>query len=623
MKNFDPFLQQLTTQPGVYLMLDKLNRVLYVGKAKNLKKRVSNYFKGAKDAKTIQLVNQIDTIEVTVTRNEREALLLESNLIKSEKPRYNVIFRDDKTYPFLQLTIADTYPRLSFYRGPRKKDAKYYGPYPSAQAARHALNLLQSIFKLRQCDNTFFKMRTRPCLQYQIKRCTAPCVGYINPEEYQKSVEQTRLFLEGKSNEVVQTLIQEMETASENHAYERAAKLRDQIALLRSTQQQQIIIGAAGDLDIIGIVTSNLDACIHMLMIRNGQIMGSRQFFLNIADIIIHEENNPPHENSENDAKSALQSFLLETFLLQHYSEEKKDEFPKEILLCDLPKNQSIVEAILTERAGREIKINAAKRGDRVQWLKMAEESAKQALQSKIFQREDQSARFQALQESLHLTEIPERLECFDISHTFGQATIASCVVMDKNGPVKSDYRSFNIKTAARGDDYAAMRESLTRRYTRLKLEGKTLPDIIIVDGGLGQLSSARAVLLELQIEGVVLLAVAKGPLRKAGLETVYLSTNGESVRVDLNKEAFLLIQRIRDEAHRFAIMSHRKKRQKQSLQSSLENIPGIGKQRRFQILKYFGGLQEVQKASIEELSKVPGISHSIAQKIYEALHGS
>jgi excinuclease ABC subunit C len=468
-------------------------------------------------------------------------------------------------------------------------------------------------------------MRTRPCLQYQIKRCTAPCVGLISADDYKKDVEQARLFLEGKSNQVTETLIHEMETASESHAYEKAAKIRDQIALLRGTQQQQIISGMTGDVDIISIVTTPVDACIHMLMVRNGQIMGSRQFFLNIAesiiDINVNNTENANTQNSEN--QTALNTFLLETFLLQHYSEEKKDEFPKEILLSDLLSNKKLIETILSDRSGRQIKIDIAHRGGRAQWVKMAEESAKRALQSKVFQKTDQSARFQALQESLNLPAMPERLECFDVSHTFGQATIASCVVMDKEGPLKSEYRSFNIKTAAAGDDYEAMRESLTRRYTRLKLEGKSLPDIIIVDGGLGQMSIAQKVLVELQLVDVVLLAVAKGPLRKAGLETVYLSTNGNAVRVDLNKEAFLLIQRIRDEAHRFAITSHRKKRQKQSLHSSLEDIPGIGKLRRFQILKHFGGLQEVQKASVEDLSKVPGISQSIAQKIYEALHGS
>ena len=593
-------------------MLDAAGEVIYIGKAKNLKKRVSSYFSRQLDNKTLQLVSQIHSIEVTVTRNEREALLLESNLIKANQPRYNVIFKDDKSYPYLRLTINDTYPRLSFYRGGRKEPGLYYGPYPSAREARDALNLLQSIFRLRQCDDTFFKNRKRPCLQYQIKRCTAPCVKYISPEDYQKDVAMARLFLEGKSNLIIEQLIQKMENASVSHAFEEAARIRDQISLLTSIQERQIIVGEMRDVDVLGFAEMDEEACIHQLIVREGRILGSRQYFPNKSAVITIEEN--------------LEQSMLEAFILQHY--EIRNEvnngifIPKIILLSAVLTEKIALEDLLSEKAGHRVELIKPLRGDRVRWVEMAVSSAKHALISRSAQKIDLSPRFQALQESLQLDAIPERLECFDVSHTLGEATVASCVVFDREGPLKSDYRRFNIRAETKGDDYAALKEGLTRHYTRLKSEGGTLPDILIVDGGKGQMTQARQVLEELQVAGVTLLAVAKGPQRKAGLETVFLSTNGQAKKLELSEKALLLIQQIRDEAHRFAISAHRKARAKRRKVSSLEDISGIGNKRRIKLLQYFGGLQEILQANVDTLAKVPGINRALAERLYEALHG-
>jgi len=592
-------------------MLDDKANVLYVGKAKNLKKRVSSYFQRQLDAKTLQLVKQIASIEVTITRNEREALLLENNLIKELKPRYNVIFRDDKSYPYLQLSIHETFPRLSFHRGPRVGGSRFYGPYPSAREAREALGLLQSIFRLRQCDEIFFKNRTRPCLQYQIKRCTAPCVAYISEEEYKKDVEFARLFLEGKSKSVIEQLIHKMEKASQDLAFEQAARVRDQIGLLRSIQERQIIIGDMKDVDIIGFAFHHFQACIHMLVIREGRMLGSRQYFPNKMAVLPFEED--------------LEQRLLESFMLQHYLNPAQgtEIIPKTIILPLTLSDRGSLGSILSERAGSPVQLVKAERGDRARWLKMAMDSAKVALKSRAQVAMDLSAHYQALQEALALESIPEKLECFDVSHTLGEATVVSCVVFDLKGPLKSEYRRFNIRAKTGGDDYAALKEGLTRHYTRLKSEGGVLPDILIVDGGKGQLSVARSVLKELQVAGVIMLAVAKGPQRKAGLETVFLASNGDTLTLQLSALALQLIQQIRDEAHRFAITAHRKQLASRRKTSTLENVSGIGAKRRQKLLQYFGGLQEIHQASVEELAKVPGMSYPLAERLYEALHGS
>lgn len=589
-------------------MLDDQGTVLYIGKAKNLKKRVTSYFKRQLDAKTLQLVKQIKSIEITVTRNEREALLLESNLIKSQKPRYNVIFKDDKSYPYLWLS-NETFPRLTFYRGTQQGKGHYFGPYPSAREAREALALLQSIFKLRQCDEVFFKNRTRPCLQYQIKRCSAPCVGYIPKEEYQEEVKRAELFLEGKNLAVIEQLIFKMDKASEQLDFEMAAILRDQIALLRGIQEQQIIMGHMTDVDILGIAVKEERICIHLLVIREGRMLGSRQYFSKQGLLL--------------ESEFSIEQTALEAFLLQHYStEEHKEAIPKTILVSHPLKDPTVFMEMLANLAGHGVKISHITRGKPLKWVGMAVLSATKALGSQS-QKTDLSPRFLALQESLQLESIPERIECFDVSHTLGESTVVSCVVFDAKGPVKSDYRRFSIRAETKGDDYQAMTEGLMRHYTRLKSEEKRMPDILIVDGGKGQLGCAKAVLEELQVVGVLCLAVAKGPKRKAGLETVYMLTELGPKLVLPSQLALLLIQQVRDEAHRFAISLHRKQRAKRRIKSTLEDISGVGQTRRNALLRFFGGLQEVLQASAEEMAKVPGISRALAERIYDELHGS
>ncbi len=592
-------------------MLSEKGEVLYVGKAKNLKKRVSSYFQRQLDAKTLQLVKQIKSIEVTITRNEREALLLENNLIKAQKPRYNVIFRDDKSYPYLKLNIQDPFPRLSLHRGIKKDQSKYYGPYPSSREAREALTLLQNIFRLRQCDETFFKNRSRPCLQYQIKRCTAPCVGYITEEHYRKDVEYARLFLEGRNKKVIEQLIPKMEKASVDLEFEQAARIRDQIALLRNIQERQIIMGDLKDIDVIGIFVADTIACIHLLVIREGRMLGSKQYFQN--KLVLLDPNSDPLET------------ILEAFILQHYAapEGKDVLIPKILLLPISLPGAKALSAVLSERANHDVSLAKAARANRIRWMNMAMTSAKMAVLSRTKHQADLTPRFQALQEALQLEIIPERLECFDVSHTLGEATVVSCVVFDRKGSVKADYRRFNIRQATGGDDYAALKEGLSRHYTRIKSEGKPLPDVLIVDGGKGQLSIARAVLEELQIIGIILLAIAKGPLRKPGLETVYLASNGDTFELELKQSALHLVQQIRDEAHRFAITAHRKQRAEKRKISSLEAIGGIGQKRRQNLLQHFGGLREISLANVDELAKVPGISQALAERLYEVLHGS
>lgn len=599
-------------------MLDASGKVIYIGKAKNLKKRVSSYFHRQLDNKTLQLVKQIHSIQVTITRNEREALLLESNLIKELLPRYNIIFRDDKSYPYLYLSTQDKFPRLCFQRGMKKKiPGKFFGPYPSSRLARDALNFLQRIFKLRQCDNTFFRNRVRPCLQYQIKRCTAPCVNYISEVDYQEDVKNALLFLDGKNKQIIEQFMQDMEKASETLDYELAARLRDQIVLLRNIQEQQIIFGKEKSMDVLGVAMQNNLACIHVLMIREGKMMGTRHYFPNKLALLEGE-----------DSKEAA---ILEAFILQHYClhEEEKD-LPKEILVGIELQNRSVLESLLSEKAQYSIEIAMAKKGTRLQWLQMATLSAAAALKGKKATQLDLSSRFEALQEALHLDSIPQRLECFDVSHTGGEATVASCVVFDVNGPLKEAYRRYNIRNVTKGDDYGALNQALTRHYTRLKSEGKILPDILFIDGGKGQVAVAQAVLSELQVTAVALIGIAKGPSRKPGLETLHIhmnlntntNTKWHTLNLPADSPALHLIQQIRDEAHRFAITAHRKQRTKRGIHSQLEDIPGIGKERRIAILKQFGGLQEVLKASMEELAKVPGISKSLSRRIYQALHG-
>jgi excinuclease ABC subunit C len=604
---FDPkaFVKTLTGKPGVYRMLDAEGTVIYVGKASNLKKRVSSYFqKNISSPKTRVMVSRICNIEVTVTHTENEALLLENNLIKSLKPRYNVLFRDDKSYPYIYLS-EQTFPRLSFHRGAQRAKGRYFGPYPSSGAVRETLNLLQKLFSVRQCEDSFYNNRSRPCLQYQIKRCTAPCVGLVEPEQYQADVRHAVMFLEGKSSEVIDDLVRRMEQAAADLEYEQAARFRDQIASLRRVQEKQYISAESGDLDVIAAAVERGVGCVQVFTIRGGQNLGNRTYY-------------PKMEAGQLETEDATR--LLDSFLPQYYLRAGRP-IPSEILLSHAASEPELLEQVLSEQSGHKVALSYRLRSQRARWVKMALQNARQALRTRLNSQSSLLQRFEALQEALNLDEMPRRLECFDISHTMGEATVASCVVFDTNGPLKADYRRFNIKDITPGDDYAAMHQALSRRYRRLKEGEGKLPDILLIDGGKGQVSQAEEVLTELQVSGVLLLGIAKGPDRKPGLETLYLSEQKTEIILPADSRALHLIQHIRDEAHRFAITGHRQRRQRSRTTSPLEAIPGLGPKRRQLLLKQFGGLQEVARAGVEDLARVNGISPKLAQQIYDTFH--
>ncbi len=643
-KAFDSaaFLKSLTGKPGVYRMLDAQGAVLYVGKARNLKKRVASYFqKTASDSKTQSLMEQVDNVEVTVTHTETEALILESTLIKQHKPRYNILLRDDKSYPYLLLTTEDDYPRLAIYRGAKTARGRYFGPYPSATAARESLHLLQNIFRLRQCEDSFFRNRTRPCLQYQIKRCTAPCTGLISQQDYAQDVRHAVLFLEGKNREVTDELVQRMERAAEAQDFEQAARLRDQVAHLRHVQETQHVSGEGGDLDVIAAVVKSGIACVQVFYIRAGRNLGNKGFFLRL-----------PYED---DPVRTLSAFLPQYYLgaastnsgrPQHPASRAVQgctnvasagragatdtdtsmygagrEIPAEILISHSLPEAKLLERALTQAAGRRVKLSHAVRATRAAWLRMALLNAEQALAYYLSRSSTLHERFEQLQSALHLDQMPERIECFDISHTMGEAAVASCVVFDLNGPLKSAYRRFNIGGITPGDDYAALKQALTRRYTRIKQGEGSAPDVLFIDGGKGQLTQAQNVMEELQMEGLTLVAIAKGPERKPGKEVLFVQGRSQPLTLPEDSPALHLMQQLRDEAHRFAITGHRKQRAKARLSSPLENVQGIGPRRRRQLLLQFGGLQGVTRAGITDLAKVPGISKQLAQKVYDAFH--
>lgn len=596
------FLKETTTQPGIYQMLDAHDEVLYVGKARNLKKRLTSYFRGNQSFKTSSLVKQIHRIDVIVTRTENEALLLECTLIKQFKPRYNVLLRDDKSYPYIILTNDPDFPRLDFYRGPKIGKHRYFGPYPSTTAVRETLNLLQKLFRLRSCQDDFFHHRKRPCLQYQIGRCTAPCVDLIDRAAYQRDVARAILFLEGKSQTIIDDLIQQMDQASDHLEFEKAARLRDQIAMLRQIQQQQIVVGEQSDCDIVAVVMRHGSVCVQVMSIRAGRLLGSKAFFPSIPDKCTEQE-------------------VLAAFLPQYYfAETHAQDIPKQILLSHGFAEEKWFVTTLAEQTKRQIKLIHNPRGERAALLQLALKNAEQTLQQHLVARSMIYQRFVALQELLALDHFPQSLECFDISHSQGEATVASCVVFDETGPRKNDYRRFNIEGITAGDDYAAMKQALLRRYTAIKTEEGKLPSVLIIDGGKGQLKQAEDVLEELQIKDVIILAIAKGPTRKAGLETIFLSGRAVPLKFSTDSPALHLIQQIRDEAHRFAITGHRSRRAKTRHTSVLESIPGIGSKRRRELLRQFGGLQELKRAGAEDLMRVPGISKALAEKIYEVL---
>ncbi|MBP8030585.1 MAG: excinuclease ABC subunit UvrC [Pseudomonadales bacterium] len=602
------FLATVTGHPGVYQMYGAEDNLLYVGKANNLKKRLSSYFrKSGLGPKTKALVSRIVRIELTVTASETEALLLEQSLIKTHQPPYNILLRDDKSYPYIFLSEGEPYPRLAFHRGAKQKKGRYFGPFPNSGAVRESLNFLQKFSRVRQCEDSFFRNRSRPCLQYQIRRCSGPCVGMVTPDQYARDVDITAMFLLGHEQQALEVLATDMEQAAEILAFERAAELRDRIASLRTVQEHQAVDnGVAVNVDVFGCVQQAGAACVQVLFVRQGRVLGSRSYF--------------PALSIEDDAEN-----LLATFIAQFYLGSER-ELPSEIIAADFPDaERELLQHVLGEKAGRKIAVSSKVRTHRQQWLNMANKAAKENLMQRLANRQNIEERFEALRDVLGLESVPERIECFDISHSSGEATVASCVVFDRQGARKSDYRRFNIDGITGGDDYAAMRQALTRRYRRLKDNEGVFPDILLIDGGKGQLSQAVDVLEELQIGGMLLVGVAKGSTRKAGFEQLFVQgeSNGKSTaRIPpADSPALHLIQQVRDEAHRFAVAGHTARRDKKRGMSPLEGIAGVGPTRRRALLRHFGGLQEVVRASSDELAKVPGISAELADTIYAALH--
>ncbi|WP_396255155.1 excinuclease ABC subunit UvrC [Hafnia paralvei] len=606
-ERFEPveFLKTVTHQPGVYRMYDATETVIYVGKAKDLKKRLSSYFRqNVGSRKTETLVKNIAQIDVTVTHTETEALLLEHNYIKLYQPRYNVLLRDDKSYPLIFLS-ADTHPRLSIHRGAKHAKGEYFGPFPNSYAVRETLALLQKLFPIRQCENSVYRNRSRPCLQYQIGRCLGPCVkGLVSDEEYEQQVNYVRLFLSGKDNQVLESLVVRMEDASKALKFEEAARIRDQIQAVRRVTEKQFVSGNSDDLDVIGVAFDSGMACVHVLFIRQGKILGSRSYF--------------PKVPSGTELSEVVQTFVGQFYL----QGSQIRTLPGEILLDFTLPEKDILSDSISELAGRKVNIQTRPRGDRARYLKLAKTNAQTALSTKLSQQSTIHQRLTELEKVLHLSDI-RRMECFDISHTMGEETVASCVVFDRNGPVRSEYRRYNINGITPGDDYAAMNQVLRRRYGKA-LEEDKIPDVIFIDGGKGQLGQAKEVFSELDVpwdkHRPLLLGIAKGSDRKAGLETLFLQPEGEGFSLSPDSPALHLIQHIRDDSHNHAITGHRKKRAKVRNTSSLETIEGVGPKRRQTLLKYMGGLQPLMNASVEEIAKVPGISQALAEKIHNAL---
>jgi excinuclease ABC subunit C len=571
-----PVVAGLPHLPGVYRMLDAGGELLYVGKAGDLRKRVGSYFrKEGLSPRIRMMVSQVAAIEVTATRSEDEALLLENNLIKSLAPRYNILFRDDKSYPYLMLT-GHPFPRLGFHRGAKDRRNRHFGPFPHAHAVRESIQLLQRVFRLRTCEDSVFQNRSRPCLLHQIRRCTAPCTGLISAERYAEDVHSAELFLEGREDDVTRLLTERMERASADRRYEEAALFRDQIRALSRVQARQYVESDRGvDADVIACVTEGGAACVNLAMIRSGRHVGDRSFF------------------PQNAAGAGVEE-IVDAFLAQHYLEQ--------------PRPPLVISA-------------AQARGERRVWFEMAEKNAQLALAQRLREKTTQEGRIVALREALGLPETAQRIECFDISHTMGEAAVASCVVYDRHAMQKSEYRRFNMRDLTPGDDYAAMRQALERRYGRLSAGEGKVPDLILIDGGRGQLNAARAALAELGQNDLTVVGVAKGPERRPGMEELVIEADGQPLRLPPQHPGLHLVQSIRDEAHRFAIVGHRARRSKTRTTSSLTDIPGIGARRRQKLLAHFGGLQGVQSAAVDELAKVSGVSRALAEKIYRHLH--
>ncbi len=593
------FAVGLSTAPGVYRMYAADDSLLYVGKAGALRKRVSSYFSNApKTPRILSMLAQVARMDVTVTRTEGEALLLENQLIKSLTPRYNVSLRDDKSYPYVLLT-TESWPRIAMHRGPRAVPGRYFGPYPGVGAVRDTLNLMQKLFKIRNCEDSVFRNRTRPCLQYQIGRCSAPCVNLVPESDYAEAVRRAGLFLDGRSDELTGELTAAMETASARLDFEEAARLRDLVGSLRSMQSRQYVDGRAADLDVLACAMQGTGACVLLLAFRDGRNLGTRAFF--------------PRTNGEDSAAEVLAAFVS-----QYYAEQMP---PQEIVLDREIPDAALIETALSTAANRKVQLKWSVRGERAGYLDLASRNAEITLASELSSRNAQQVRAEALRDLLGLSEPARRIECFDISHTMGEATVASCVVFDADGPVRAQYRRYNITGIEPGDDYAAMRQAIERRFRRAVEEGGVLPEVLLIDGGAGQLTQARGALAELGVDSVVLVGVAKGEERRAGHETLILA-DGREVQPGAASPALQLVQQVRDEAHRFAITGHRGKRQKARMTSKLEDIAGIGPRRRASLLKHFGGLAGLKAAGIDQIAHVEGINAALAARIYANLHG-
>ncbi len=595
------FAAGLPLAPGVYRMTSADDEVLYVGKARALRNRVGSYFNATpKPTRIMAMLAQVARIEVTVTRSEADALLLENQLIKSLKPRYNVMLRDDKSYPFVLLT-REEWPRIAFHRGARGTPGRYFGPYPSAASVRETLNLMHKLFRLRSCEDSVFRNRSRPCLQYQIGRCSAPCVGLVDADAYAGAVRRATLFLDGRSQELGDELASAMQAASERLEFEEAARLRDLITTIRKLQARQTMDGRNADLDVLAVAMQGAAACVLLLAFRDGRNLGTRAFF--------------PKTNGEDSADEVLAAFVS-----QYYAEQPP---PAEIVLDrDIP-DREMIEQALGEHAGRKVTLRANVRGTRAAHLDLVRRNAELALATELTSSSAQQGRVDALGELLGLVGAPARIECFDISHTMGEATVASCVVFDDKGPLRSQYRRYNIAGIEPGDDYAAMHQALARRF-RPAAEGApeiVLPDVLLIDGGAGQVAQAQAVLAEQGITGIVLVGVAKGPARKAGEETLLLP-DGRELQPGAASPALQLVQQVRDEAHRFAITGHRGKRQKARSTSRLEDIAGIGPRRRAALLRHFGGLAGLKAAAVDDIARVEGVNRALAERVWASLHG-
>ena len=594
------FAAKLPTRPGVYLMRDAEGQALYVGKARNLRKRVASYFDARpKVERIMNMVARIERIEISLTRTEGEALLLENEWIKSLRPRYNILLRDDKSYPWIVLGTDHEFPRILFHRGARDPRKRFFGPFPSASSVRESINLIQKLFRIRNCEDSYFAHRNRPCLQYQIRRCTAPCVGLVSREDYAEQVNDAALFLQGRNQKVMSRLIARMESAAAELDYESAALYRDQINILKQMQAQQFISGRQVDIDFIALAQEQGQSCIQLVAIRGGRNLGQRNHFPSQA------EGRPGEE-------------VMEAFLGQYYQGR---EPPAQLVVSETLENAGLLAEVFSEKAGRKVIVQSRPRGERRKMLEMARNNARQALQMRLASRANMSLQFEDLQNVLGLDEPPASIECFDISHTAGNQAVGACVVFDQEGPVKSRYRRYNLKGITPGDDYAAMQQVLKRRYGRVQAEEGVMPELILIDGGKGQLGRAEEVLTELGLANLAVVGIAKGRARRAGHEEWIFGSPRRSLRPGPESPASHLVQQIRDEAHRFAITGHRGRRQKAASRSRLEEIPGIGPRRRRALLNHFGGIQGLKKAGVEELSSVPGISHFLAEQIFRALH--